>query len=1052
MGPDIGDVYLEVHADTKGFSNEVRRAAALAGRGAGADFGNEFNNQLDKKLSTTGYWLRRQMAKDGELGGVDFSQALQTSIQRRLRGFDLNLADAVTTGDFSKVFGEFDSLDEAYTKVRSRLDEIHKANALAFGDSSNYYLAINSLDKYTAKEREVLVGEQNRRDALAGLNDDLRSMSIAQRDVNTQIETYRTRELAGLDQRIRSVRDEHDRLSRSLQTMRADWKAGVIDTDTYRSSLANLGTELQRGSREMEVLNRDLDTHIQKFKQSSVQVDRDRSVVNRLTTGFSEMEGTLRRSSVEVDRSTKKIEQQTRKLVDNDRETKNGNASMLARLNVLRLLKNGWSDIDPTVRLVIGLIASSAEEAMTLLSGALGYATALAGALLHAAAAIVPLAAGAAGFVAAIILGVSAWKDMKANVKDFADAVKGAGASWKAQVKDFEGQWKGAIETVLKDWSRVLDHSNLGTGLGKAAATITEAFDGVLNGAQFGKFVSLMGSQIPAAISEVGKALAPLSNTLLNLINASVPGLQALADGFAQWAQSLQDASDQNFASGGLTNFFTIAAGRLQDLLALVGTFGEALWNVFMAGDETGASLLQTLKGLADQFLAWTKSIEGQDALARFFANGQVVMAAFGKLLGAVSEGLADLVTPESVKATVGLLDSLAELAPILSDVLQALSQARVLDILVQGLVGVGQAIEPLLAPLSSLLSIISDGLIGLIKETAPQLAALMVPLGTALTMTASAFTEIFVALEPLIPALGNLLLNALIALLPAIGELVPVVIQLIDTLGVSLTNIIVALTPYIGDLVDAFVQFLVPALEALIPVIEQVAPTVQDFLDAITPYIPQIVDLAKSFGNLLVTALITLAPYLADLLKKFGEAAPLIEQLVYQDVGPLTDLFNVIAYILPGIVSLIADLGRNFDKIISPVTAVAGAIGDLVRDLGRIKWPTPPAWVTSIGGKIKDLFSANGRVVTGPVRTWVGEAGPEAIVPLRRSLSQVDPSVRWLSAIAQGKTPAMASGGIANPGKTITVAPGAIVVQPVYADPEQVANSVLDRFVAQTK
>ena len=66
MGPDIGDVYLEVHADTKGFSNEVRRAAALAGRGAGADFGNEFNNQLDKKLSTTGYWLRRQMAKDGE--------------------------------------------------------------------------------------------------------------------------------------------------------------------------------------------------------------------------------------------------------------------------------------------------------------------------------------------------------------------------------------------------------------------------------------------------------------------------------------------------------------------------------------------------------------------------------------------------------------------------------------------------------------------------------------------------------------------------------------------------------------------------------------------------------------------------------------------------------------------------------------------------------------------------------------------------------------------------------------------------------------------------
>ena len=60
-----------------------------------------------------------------------------------------------------------------------------------------------------------------------------------------------------------------------------------------------------------------------------------------------------------------------------------------------------------------------------------------------------------------------------------------------------------------------------------------------------------------------------------------------------------------------------------------------------------------------------------------------------------------------------------------------------------------------------------------------------------------------------------------------------------------------------------------------------------------------------------------------------------------------------------------------------------------------------------------------------------------------------VDPSVRWLSAIAQGKaTPAMASGGIAG-GAQITIAPGAIVVQS-NQDPAQIAQQVMDKMAEQ--
>jgi len=92
----------------------------------------------------------------------------------------------------------------------------------------------------------------------------------------------------------------------------------------------------------------------------------------------------------------------------------------------------------------------------------------------------------------------------------------------------------------------------------------------------------------------------------------------------------------------------------------------------------------------------------------------------------------------------------------------------------------------------------------------------------------------------------------------------------------------------------------------------------------------------------------------------------------------------------------------------------------------------------------------AEGGVLDRPTHVLAGEAGREAFVPLDRPLSQVDPSVRWLAAIAQGKSPIphMANGGIAGPsGPQIVVSEGAIVVNE-SGDPRRSANEVLTRLV----
>lgn len=128
--------------------------------------------------------------------------------------------------------------------------------------------------------------------------------------------------------------------------------------------------------------------------------------------------------------------------------------------------------------------------------------------------------------------------------------------------------------------------------------------------------------------------------------------------------------------------------------------------------------------------------------------------------------------------------------------------------------------------------------------------------------------------------------------------------------------------------------------------------------------------------------------------------------------------------------------------------------------------WATIVVWFTKVANKIGTLLglisqgqaagsnagasigtglaAASGTVLTRPTRLLAGEDGPEAIVPLRRSLSRVDPSVRWLSALAQGKSPAMASGGIVG-GRSVQIAEGAIVVQGSL-NPARTALDVLSR------
>jgi hypothetical protein len=127
---------------------------------------------------------------------------------------------------------------------------------------------------------------------------------------------------------------------------------------------------------------------------------------------------------------------------------------------------------------------------------------------------------------------------------------------------------------------------------------------------------------------------------------------------------------------------------------------------------------------------------------------------------------------------------------------------------------------------------------------------------------------------------------------------------------------------------------------------------------------------------------------------------------------------------------------------IISLFTGLATRIVNSIGNINiwpHVNWPSPPSWLKKVVPGM-----ASGGLALGPQLRLIGEAGPEAVVPLNRNLAQVDPAVRWLSAIAQGKTATPTAGGV---GKSMTVGP--ITVITPTKDPGAVAQQVVNRIAA---
>ena len=205
-----------------------------------------------------------------------------------------------------------------------------------------------------------------------------------------------------------------------------------------------------------------------------------------------------------------------------------------------------------------------------------------------------------------------------------------------------------------------------------------------------------------------------------------------------------------------------------------------------------------------------------------------------------------------------------------------------------------------------------------------------------------------------------------------ALDALLPVFMSLID----ALMPIVATLLPVLADLIKTLAPIVITIIEAFLPLIEAVLPILIELVEFLVP----ILELA---AEILAVLLVAAIGYLVEAFENFMAFLQPFTTMFEDTFGGLGEFFY-------GIINGMIDMFEGF------ANGIINGVNFIIRALNRIQ-VSAPAWltaltgITSFGINITELPNislprvalADGGIVTGPMNALIGEAGPEAVIPL---------------------------------------------------------------------
>jgi TP901 family phage tail tape measure protein len=444
----------------------------------------------------------------------------------------------------------------------------------------------------------------------------------------------------------------------------------------------------------------------------------------------------------------------------------------------------------------------------------------------------------------------------------------------------------------------------------------------------------------------------------------------------------------------------------------LLATFGH-LREMFAGNEEDFTRLIGSQEGL-NAVLAMTgeASEEYTDIVSQMTDEVGALDEAFGaveqtagfKFDKAMETAKASLLPVGETLLDIGskLLDDLMPTIELLAPLFE-----ETFAVLEEPLAEMAALIPPVIEAFMPLLPVIGE-LVGMIAE----IAVALMPLFLSVMELLMPILEIFMTVLQTV-------VDIFIAFLPAITAIIDAIIPLIE-----------AILPVFLDLWKQLEEPILRVIEALIPIIEEILPILVMIIEELV--LPLMILMAEMMGETLVFAIETLATWLEWLGERMSGFAQGFSDTWY-DLQ--TAVYNIINNLIAGFENLANSAIGVLNGLIRAYNKVAGELGlkelNLVAKVtfGRLEMPGrfdnmkfEAKDVSGIGSpegrrfgnrfgdsaalsSVQDLISggtgfnqnrssfrsigipqmANGGIVDSATLAIIGEAGPEAVVPLDR-------------------------------------------------------------------
>jgi phage-related protein len=277
----------------------------------------------------------------------------------------------------------------------------------------------------------------------------------------------------------------------------------------------------------------------------------------------------------------------------------------------------------------------------------------------------------------------------------------------------------------------------------------------------------------------------------------------------------------------------------------------------------------------------------------------------------------------------------------------------------------------------------------------------------------AGAFTELAPVLTDIVKALPGLV-QSLMPLIPIIGNLAGIFFELIAKVLPPFVSLIERLLPMFEQLAPIIADLLIEAFDALIPVFFEIIDALMPIVMALLPVLVDIIRVAAPIVIELVQAFLPLVDKVLPLMIRFIEfMLPILMRMsdiiLRVVVGAVTFLTGAIATAGEGVLAFSDGFIKAFEAVRAFfvgvvngmiglfegfVNGIIGGLNFLIRQINKLKINVPATPFNdafTMGFDFRELSRitlpkvqlADGGIVTKATRALIGEAGPEAVIPL---------------------------------------------------------------------